>query len=880
MKWISTNELRKKFLSFFESKQHLVQESFPLIPNGDNSLLLINSGMAPMKKYFTGELTPPSNRVVSCQKCIRTPDIERVGITARHGTFFEMLGNFSFGDYFKIEAIRWAWEFFTETLEIPEDRLWVSVFEKDDEAFGIWKNEIGVKEKRIVRMGAEDNFWEHGKGPCGPCSEIYFDRGEKYSCGKPSCGVGCECDRYVEVWNLVFSQFFNDGNGNYSDLAKKNIDTGMGLERLACVMQDVDNLFMIDSVQKIISKVCEITNKTYGQNEKDDVVIRIIADHMRSTTFMAADGISPSNEGRGYVFRRLLRRASRCGRLLGIDFPFLSEISKTVIEESKEAYPELSDRKEYILKLIKAEEESFAKTIDQGLNILKDVINKVKDKGENVISGSDVFKLNDTFGFPVDLTREIAAEHLLKLDEEGFNKLLSKQRTMAREARKKAGKDAWLDKSIRIDAKKTEFVGYDKLEDKAKVLAILKDEKFVENCNVGDSVIIIINKTPFYAQGGGQVGDSGYIDTPSARMMILDTSKNNSGHFLHHAKVLSGEFKINDVVCTHVDAIRRSDIMRNHTAAHLLQAALKKVLGNHVSQAGQMVDEKILRFDFTHFSALSELEIKQVEEIINDEILKAVSVNTSCMNLSEAKNTGATALFDEKYGDKVRVVSLQDDFSKELCAGTHVDNTAKISLFKILSESSVAAGVRRIEAVTGRKALELLSNSHKVICNIATQFKSNDITKLPNLCAELIKDNKEKNKCIEELHNKIASSKISAMLKDATDISQLKLICKRLNNTSADTAKSISDTLKNTCDSLIIVFAIVNDDKASLLCSVTDKAVENGINAGAVIKQIAILTGGNGGGKANFAMAGVKDISKLDKALNSSKEIVESMLNS
>ncbi len=878
MKWLSTNELRQKFIDFFQSKQHLVQSSFPLIPKNDNSLLLINSGMAPMKKYFTGELTPPSKRIVTCQKCIRTPDIERVGITARHGTFFEMLGNFSFGDYFKEEAIKWAWEFFTKVLEIPEDKLWVSVFVKDDETFDIWKNIIGIDEKRIVRMGAEDNFWEHGKGPCGPCSEIYFDRGEKYSCGQPSCGVGCECDRYVEVWNLVFSQFFNDGNGNYSDLENKNIDTGMGLERLACVMQGVDNLFMIDTVQNIINKVCKITNKVYGKNEKDDIVIRIIADHMRSTTFMAADGISPSNEGRGYVFRRLLRRASRCGRLLGIDFPFLAKVAETVIEESKNAYPELLERREYIGRLIKAEEENFSRTIDQGLNILKDIIKKAKENSEDIISGEDVFKLNDTFGFPVELTREIAAEHLLKLDEEGFEKLLSEQRTRARDARKKEGKDAWIDKSIKIDTKSTEFIGYDKLDGKVQVLAILKDENKVKSCKAGESVVIITDKTPFYAQGGGQVGDSGYMTSDSNRMMVLDTTKNNTGHFMHYATVLSGEFKVDDIVSVHIDKIRRADIMRNHTAAHLLQAALKKVLGSHVSQAGQSVDEKTLRFDFTHFSPLNREEINKVEQIINDEILKAVTVTTSCMKLEEAKSTGAVALFDEKYGEEVRVVALSDGFSRELCAGTHVSNTSQISLFKIISETSVASGVRRIEAITGRKAMELFTKNYEIIDDIKTTLKVKDAQKLLSTCTQLVKDNKDKNKKIEQLNNKLASSKLEDMLNSCIDICGIKLICKKLDGISTQVAKSMADALKNMCENLVTVFAIVNDDKVSLLCSASNEAVEHGIKAGEIIKQIAMIAGGNGGGKANFAMAGIKDISKLDQVLNQTETIIKSMI--
>ncbi len=878
MRWMSTNELREKFLNFFESKQHLRQESFSLIPKDDNSLLLINSGMAPLKKYFTGEVTPPSKRIATCQKCIRTPDIERVGITARHGTFFEMLGNFSFGDYFKKDAIKWAWEFFTEVLEIPTERLWVSVFEKDDETFDIWNDEIAVPEDRIVRMGAGDNFWEHGKGPCGPCSEIYFDRGEKYSCGKPSCCVGCECDRYVEVWNLVFSQFFSDGNGNYSDLAQKNIDTGMGLERLACVMQDVDNLFMIDTVQNIINKVCALTKVEYGKDCKTDIAIRVITDHVRSTTFMAADGVSPSNDGRGYVFRRLLRRAARYGRLLGMDCAFLAQVAETVINESKVAYPELEEKREYICKLINAEEENFSRTIDQGLNVLKDVIKSVKESGEKTISGKDVFKLNDTYGFPIDLTREIAAEKYLNLDEEGFEKLLSEQRTRARNARKNAGKEAWLDSNIKLDMPPTQFVGYEHFKADAEILAIINGNALTESCKSGDDVIVIIDKTPFYAQGGGQVGDSGYIENTSARMTVLDTQRSANGHFMHHAKVLWGEFTVHDKVIAKVDKIRRADIMKNHTAAHILQAALKKVLGKHVSQAGQLVNEKSLRFDFTHFSAMKKQEIQEVEDIVNDEIFKAIDVNVCSMKLDEAKKAGATALFDEKYGEEVRVVSLTDGFSQELCGGTHVDNTSKLSMFKIIYEGSVAAGVRRIEAVTAKEVMVLLRENCDLLDKLSLELKTNDINSLPQICEELSKENKRKDKVINELQTKIANSKVDEMLAEAIKINGLKLISKDLENTDLSVAKSMSDTLKNKSEYIVTVFTIRNGKKLNLLCSAGKEAVKLGVNSGKLVNELAVLASGKGGGKADFAMAGISDASKVKLILSEASKILKLMV--
>ena len=705
MQWTGLNELREKYLSFFESKGHLRLPSFPLIPKDDNSLLLINSGMAPMKKYFTGEVTPPRKRVTTCQKCIRTPDIERVGITARHGTYFEMLGNFSFGDYFKREATAWAWEFFTEVLEMPKELLYVSIYEDDDEAFEIWTKQNGVDPSHIVRLGKEDNFWEHGSGPCGPCSEIYFDRGEKYGCGKPTCGVGCDCDRFVEVWNLVFTQFDNDGHNNYTPLDHPNIDTGMGLERLACVMQGVDNLFLVDTVQNIMKHISRIAGVEYGADEKSDISLRVITDHIRSTSFMISDGVMPSNEGRGYVLRRLLRRAARHGRLLGINHPFLSDVVDTVIQENENAYPELREKSAMIKKVISFEEESFYKTIDKGFALLNNIIDRTDTK---MLSGEDAFLLSDTFGFPIDLTKEILAEKGMSVDEDRFRALVLKQRETARASRKNAGADAWAgDADVLENLEKTAFVGYTKLETETSITALVKDGARVESAETGDDIVLTLAETPFYAESGGQVGDTGVIQTDSCTIQVLDTTKNASGVYMHKAVVKEGFVRAGDTAHAAVDAERRFAIMRNHTAAHLLQAALRTVLGDHVEQAGQLVNEQAVRFDFTHFSALTDDELLAVEKLVNEKILENIPVECREMPIEEAKKLGAMALFGEKYGDVVRVVSA-GDFSKELCGGTHMDATAKLGLFKIVSESSVAAGVRRIEGVTGTNLLSLI----------------------------------------------------------------------------------------------------------------------------------------------------------------------------
>ncbi len=711
MEWTSLNDLREKYLSFFESKGHLRLPSYSLIPNNDKSLLLINSGMAPMKKFFTGEVTPPSNRVTTCQKCIRTPDIERVGKTARHGTYFEMLGNFSFGDYFKHEATKWAWEFCTDVLEIPADLLWVTIYENDDETFDIWTKEIGVDPSHIVRLGKEDNFWEHGQGPCGPCSEIYVDRGEKYGCGKPDCAPGCECDRYTEIWNNVFSQFNNDGNGNYTELAQKNIDTGMGLERLACIMQGVDNLFEVDTVQNIMKKISEIAGVNYHDDEKNDISLRVITDHIRSSVFMIGDGVIPSNNGRGYVLRRLIRRACRHGRLLGVNKPFLYKVVDTVIDENLTAYDYLDTKRELITKVMLAEEESFGKTIDSGLALLEEYIDKMEGM---VFSGEDAFKLNDTYGFPLDLTKDILEERGITVDEDKFNALLENQKRTARAARKDSDTDAWKSENVKIDVQATEFVGYTDYECTATVKAVVADGELKDMIGADEEGIIVLDKTSFYAESGGQVGDSGVISTDNGTFLVADTAKNADAIFLHSGKVDRGVICVGDTVKASINAERRNMIMRNHTAAHLLQAALREVLGNHVEQAGQLVNEREVRFDFTHFNALTAKEISQVEMLVNNFILGANKVESLEMPIEEAKKMGAMMLFGEKYGDIVRVVKA-GDFSTEFCGGTHVSNSGQIGLFKITGESSVAAGVRRITAVTGTNLLANYQASEALI---------------------------------------------------------------------------------------------------------------------------------------------------------------------
>lgn len=875
MKWTSLNDLREKYLSFFESKGHLRLDSFSLVPNGDKSLLLINSGMAPMKKYFTGEVTPPRNRVTTCQKCIRTPDIENVGKTARHGTFFEMLGNFSFGDYFKKEATAWAWEFCTQVLEMPVDKLYVTIYENDDEAFEIWTKQNGVAPDHIVRLGKEDNFWEHGSGPCGPCSEIHFDRGEKYGCGKPDCGPGCECDRYVEFWNNVFTQFDNDGKNNYTPLAHPNIDTGMGLERLACIMQDVDNIFEVDTVQNIMKKISEIAGVSYHSDEKKDVSLRVITDHVRSSTFMIGDGVIPSNNGRGYVLRRLIRRACRHGRLLGVNEPFLYKVCDTVIQENRTAYPELQDKAELIKKVILSEEESFGKTIDAGLALLEEYVEKMQG---NIFSGEDAFKLNDTYGFPLDLTKDILEEKGITVDEDKFNALLANQKATARAARKDAGADAWKGESVKIDAAKTEFVGYSDFECEAKVLAVLNaDGELVDMLGAGEQGTVVLDKTPFYAQSGGQVGDSGVIKKDKENVfLVADTSKNADGIYMHSGNVSKGILSVGDSVVASLNEIRRKAIMKNHTAAHLLQAALREVLGTHVEQAGQLVNEHEVRFDFTHFSPMTAEEIAKAELLVNGFIMGANPVSMQEMPIEEAKKMGAMMLFGEKYGDIVRVVKA-GDFSTEFCGGTHVENSGELGLFKIISEASVAAGVRRITAVTGLNLIKYLNQNEAMVKLVASALKTaeNEITqKAQTVVAEL----REKDKEIQKLNAELTKLRSADMFSKPEKIGELELFTAKISNTTPDALRAMGDDLKAGNDNAVGVIAGINGEKATIVAICGKNAVKAGVKAGDVVRQTAQLAGGSGGGRPDSAMAGAKDLSKLDEAISAVKSIVEGLM--
>ncbi len=877
MKWTGLNELREKYLSFFESKGHLRLPSFSLVPQGDKSLLLINSGMAPMKKYFTGEVEPPRKRVTTCQKCIRTPDIERVGKTARHGTYFEMLGNFSFGDYFKSEATAWAWEFCTKVLELPVDKLWVTIYLDDDEAFDIWTKQVGVAPDRIVRLGKADNFWEHGTGPCGPCSEIYFDRGEKHGCGKPDCKVGCDCDRYTEFWNLVFTQFDSDGQGNYANLEHPNIDTGMGLERLACIMQGVDNLFEVDTVQAVIKHVCAIAGVEYKKDEKSDVSIRVIADHIRSTTFMLSDGVMPSNEGRGYVLRRLLRRAARHGKILGIDRMFLTELCDTVIRDNGAAYPNLVEKQEFIKRIISVEEESFNRTIDTGLQLLNQVI--AENKGE-VISGDEVFRLYDTFGFPIDLTKEIVEEKGLSVDEDRFNELMLEQRNRARGAREDATAEAWKGEKSVIDAiDATVFNGYEKLEDEAKIVAMVAGSALADQFNEGDEGIIILDRTTMYGEGGGQAGDKGVIVCGDSEFKVTNTTKNADGVFMHHGVVVSGSFAAGNTVCVKVDKVNRESTKRNHTSAHLLQAALRKVLGEHVEQAGQLVNADACRFDFSHFAALTPEEINAVEMLVNAEILDAKNVEIAEMSIDEAKKMGAMALFGEKYGDVVRVVKV-GDFSTELCGGTHVENTGKIGLFKIVSEASVAAGVRRIEAVTGTNVLALMNSQKETLVSAAKALKCGSVDDLERRATQIVAELRDKDKEIESMRTKLAQGQTDAIYNNAQQVGAVKVACAVLPNTDGGAARTICDVLKSKDSALVTVIAGVNADKTSVSFAVAcgKDAVAAGAHAGNIVREVAKIAGGNGGGRPDSAMAGGKDVSKAQEAVDAAAQIVASML--
>ena len=872
MQNLGLNEIREKYLSFFESKGHLRLPSFPLVPQNDASLLLINAGMAPLKPYFTGKEAPPSKRVTTCQKCIRTPDIERVGKTARHGTFFEMLGNFSFGDYFKKEVTGWAWEFITKVMEIPEDRLWVSVYEEDAEAVEIWTKLVGVSPDRIVYLGKEDNFWEIGTGPCGPCSEIYFDRGEDFGCKSPDCAVGCDCDRFVEFWNLVFTQFDKDETGTYNKLAHPNIDTGMGLERIACIMQGVTSLFEVDTIRKVLDHAAEMAGVKYGADDKTDISLRVITDHIRSTVFLVSDGVLPDNEGRGYVLRRLLRRAARHGRLLGIKEPFLYKIAKTVAQESAAAYPELQEKFAYIEKVIKTEEERFSRTIDQGLIILNDYIKEIKDCGKNILNGEQAFMLYDTFGFPIDLTREITEEAGINIDEDGFVSLMNEQKEKARKARgdmEEAGWDEDIFSSIKSE---TIFDGYSNNDVSGSVVAIAVSGELKDIANTGDSVTIILDKTSFYAESGGQVGDVGTIVSDGCTINITDTKKQN-GKFMHIGVVESGSIKVGDPVTTKIDAMRRSSIKRNHSSAHLLQAALKSVLGDHVSQAGSYVSENRVRFDFSHFSAMTKEELVEVENIVNQQILNALPVETFILGIEEAKKMGATALFGEKYGDTVRVVKM-GDFSMEFCGGCHVENTGNIGLFKIISESGVAAGVRRIEGVTGLGVLNLLANTETTINNIAELVKANpsEVDKKVN---SIIEENKNLKRELESLKGKIANSSIGSLADNAEEVNGIKVIAHRLDDgLDMNALRNAGDNLKQKLDCAVIVLASAADGKVNLISMATADAIKKGAHAGNIIREVAKVTGGGGGGKPDSAQAGGKDASKINDALNLVKTLL------
>ena len=863
MKWTSLNDLREKYLAFFESKGHLRLPSFPLVPIGDKSLLLINSGMAPMKKYFTGEEIPPRRRVTTCQKCIRTPDLERVGHTARHGTFFEMLGNFSFGDYFKNEAIPWAWEFLTETLEIPAELLWPSIYEEDEEAFVLWRDKIGVPESHIVRLGKADNFWEHGTGPCGPCSEIYFDRGIKYGCGKEDCKPGCDCDRYMEIWNNVFSQFNNMGDGTYTELENKNIDTGMGLERLACVMQGVDNMFEVDSVRAILDHACRIAEKTYGEDKKNDISIRVLTDHTRSAMFMIADGVIPSNEGRGYVLRRILRRACRHGKLLGINRPFLTELLYTAIAESEAAYPELAEKKEYIAKVISLEEERFDATIDAGLSILSELTAKAKAEGKTTLDSADIFKLYDTYGFPIDLSRELAEEQGLSIDEDGFRALMEEQRQRARSARANISGWASESKELLSNVGATEFLGYENDACEAKVLAILADGESVDLICEGECSIIL-DKTVFYGEGGGQVGDTGALTGEGVSLTVTDTKKTD-GVYIHLVSVDEGTVRVGDTLSLSINTARRNAIRRNHSACHLLQAALREVLGTHVEQAGSYVDADRVRFDFTHFSALSREEISRVEDIVNANILLAEDCSTKVTDIASAKAEGAMALFGEKYGESVRMVKIGSR-STELCGGTHVANTGAIGLFRIISESSVAAGTRRIEGTTGLGVLSLLKEQGALIENTAKALKAANPLDLVARANAVQSELKEAHRALESLEAKLADAKLDSLIDSAKTVGAVRLLTARLEM-KTDAARSLCDAIKGKYSDMVAVFAVVDGDRLGFVACCGADAVKAGAHAGKLVGAVAALTGGKGGGRPDSAMAGGKDIAKADEAL-------------
>lgn len=879
MKNYSLNELREMYLKFFESKMHLRAKSFPLVPHNDNSLLLINAGMAPLKPYFTGQEEPPRTRMTTCQKCIRTGDIENVGKTARHGTFFEMLGNFSFGDYFKEEAIEWAWEFVTKHLEIPVERLYVTVYQDDEEAADIWRNKIGLPKEKVFYMGKEDNFWEAGiDGPCGPCSEIYFDRGEEFGCDNPNCTVGCDCDRYMEFWNLVFTQFERHEDGTYTPLAQKNIDTGMGLERLAAMMQGVSSIFDVDTIKAIRDHVCRLADVTYGENNKNDVSIRVITDHIRSVTFMAADGVLPSNEGRGYVMRRLLRRAVRHAKLLGIEGLFLQDLVKTVVENSKHEYTELEDKYEYITKLLTVEEKNFNETIDRGLTILKSHIDEMKAQGKTVLDGKACFTLSDTYGFPIDLTREILEEQGLKADEDGFKVEMDNQRQKARDARG-GSKYMGADETIfnQMDATmKTSFIGYDKLETTGTLEVIANDEMLLENAGCGESIYVVVSETPFYAESGGQAGDIGTITTPTGKATVTNTTKVIGEKFAHHVQVVEGSLEKGQMATFTVENASRMDTSRNHSATHLLQKALREVVGAHIEQAGSNVTKERLRFDFTHFEPLTSEQLQQVEALVNEKILEGLTITVKEMPIDEARKLGAMALFGEKYGQTVRVVNM-DNYSVELCGGTHLQNTAAIGTFKIISETGVAAGVRRIEAVTGRGALayyQAMENAMTEISMIVKAKKADVVKRVEALSTELKEAHKENDK----LKTEIANSKAGSLTNDAEDVSGIKMLVTRMDSMDMNDLKNMGDSLKDQLQDGVVVLFSHKEDKVSLVAMATSSAIDKGVHCGQIISKAAAVVDGKGGGRPNMAQAGGKDATKISEAMEVAKTAIRSQI--
>lgn len=877
MEKLGLNEIRRRFTEFFRTKDHYIAKSHSLIPSNDKSLLLINSGMAPLKNYFSGVETPPKKRMSTVQKCIRTGDIDNVGVTARHATFFEMMGNFSFGDYFKKEAITWAWEFITEWLEIPEDKVWVTVYESDDEAYDLWKNMIGFPEERIVRLGKEDNFWEIGLGPCGPCSEIYFDKGEKYGCGCEDCKPGCDCDRFLEFWNLVFTQFDKQEDGSYGDLENKNIDTGMGLERMACIMQDVDNIFEVDTIQSVLKKVTEIANIEYGKDSVTDKSVRIVTDHIRSVAFMIGDGILPSNEGRGYVLRRLLRRAARHGKLLGIEGPFLNQLLDIVIETCGEAYPELVEKESYIRKVIGIEEEKFAETLQQGLDILHSYTEEVKKEGNNMISGEQAFKLYDTYGFPLDLTKEILMDEGLTLDEEGFTKEMQMQKERARAARGNREGDAWKEDPLTLlDDAKSKFDGYHDLEKNAKIKAIVLDDEVVEEINEGDEAILVLDETTFYPNGGGQVGDKGQIVSDIGVFEVKDTVKGAGSSIKHIGTVASGTFKNSDAVETRVNKTLRMDAGRNHTATHLLHKALKLVLGEHVNQAGSLVEPERLRFDITHFEPMTKEEIARVERIVNEFILDASPITAEVMNINDAKKMGAMALFGEKYGDEVRVVKM-GDCSIELCGGTHLNNTSEVGMFKILSESGVAAGVRRIEAITGRAVYEYILKKDNLISEVVEILKAREDNIL-NKAQTMVEETKSLEKELHDIKSKLSMQDADSVLDSKVEVNGVNLVTNKYEGMDMDTLREAADVLRDKLENGVVVLANVCDGKISFVATASKEAISKGAHAGNLVREVAKIAGGKGGGRPNMAQAGASDESKIDEALAHANEVLKSQV--